>query len=212
MIGGTPIPDPYAARLAVSGWSRPAPGTDEAFNSGSPATGRKPRPSGRPSAGNRTVPNRAAPEKTLEFQRFRPRVPDYQYRHYDPKTGRWPSRDPIEEEGGINLYGFVGNDPCDIIDTDGRIWFKIFRQWFKPKDLGGGQNPPHTVLLDSKNIGDCYLCDLSSGQRVFMGYNFECKYGTTQGGSFDEVSSHLIVPGSERTKTFYCVFRCPPSD
>jgi hypothetical protein len=22
----------------------------------------------------------------------------------------WPSRDPIEEEGGVNLYGFVGND------------------------------------------------------------------------------------------------------
>ena len=29
---------------------------------------------------------------------------------YDPVTGRWPSRDPIEAEGGVNLYGFVGND------------------------------------------------------------------------------------------------------
>lgn len=28
----------------------------------------------------------------------------------DPVTGRWPSRDPIEEMGGINLYGMVGND------------------------------------------------------------------------------------------------------
>jgi len=34
----------------------------------------------------------------------------YGYRYYDPVTGRWPSRDPIEEEGGINLYGFVGNN------------------------------------------------------------------------------------------------------
>jgi RHS repeat-associated protein len=33
----------------------------------------------------------------------------YGYRYYDPMTGRWPSRDPIEEEGGVNLYGFVGN-------------------------------------------------------------------------------------------------------
>ena len=32
----------------------------------------------------------------------------YGYRYYDPLTGRWPSRDPIEEEGGVNLYGFVG--------------------------------------------------------------------------------------------------------
>jgi len=34
----------------------------------------------------------------------------YGYRYYDPVTGRWPSRDPIEENGGLNLYGFLGND------------------------------------------------------------------------------------------------------
>jgi RHS repeat-associated protein len=34
----------------------------------------------------------------------------YLYRDYDAASGRWPSRDPIGEEGGINLYGFVGND------------------------------------------------------------------------------------------------------
>lgn len=34
----------------------------------------------------------------------------YGYRYYDPVTGRWPSRDPIEERGGENLYAFVGND------------------------------------------------------------------------------------------------------
>jgi len=32
------------------------------------------------------------------------------YSYYDPVTGRWPSRDPIGEQGGMNLYGFVGND------------------------------------------------------------------------------------------------------
>ncbi len=25
----------------------------------------------------------------------------------------WPSRDPIEEEGGVNLYGFVGSAPSE---------------------------------------------------------------------------------------------------
>jgi hypothetical protein len=43
-------------------------------------------------------------------------VTDYTYRWYDPITGRWPSRDPIEEEGGINLYGFVGNDGVNGVD------------------------------------------------------------------------------------------------
>jgi RHS repeat-associated protein len=40
----------------------------------------------------------------------------YGYRYYDPVTGRWPSRDPIEEHGGINLYGFVGNDGVNFYD------------------------------------------------------------------------------------------------
>jgi hypothetical protein len=44
----------------------------------------------------------------------------YGYRYYDPLTGRWPSRDPIEERGGVNLYGFVGNKSIFIIDMLGR--------------------------------------------------------------------------------------------
>ena len=43
----------------------------------------------------------------------------YLYRYYDPLTGRWPSRDPIKESGGVNLYGFVGNDGVNIIDLLG---------------------------------------------------------------------------------------------
>jgi uncharacterized protein RhaS with RHS repeats len=43
----------------------------------------------------------------------------YGYRYYDPVTGRWPSRDPIGERGGINLYGFVRNDGVSNIDLLG---------------------------------------------------------------------------------------------
>jgi hypothetical protein len=46
-------------------------------------------------------------------------VADYLYRYYDPLTGRWPSRDPIEEEGGFNLYGFIGNDGVNWLDLLG---------------------------------------------------------------------------------------------
>jgi len=31
----------------------------------------------------------------------------------------WLSRDPIEEEGGINLYGYVGNNPINAVDPLG---------------------------------------------------------------------------------------------
>ena len=33
----------------------------------------------------------------------------YNYRYYSPELGRWLSRDPIEEQGGYNLYGMLGN-------------------------------------------------------------------------------------------------------
>ena len=34
---------------------------------------------------------------------------EYQFRKYDPALGRWLSRDPIEEAGGLNPYAFCGN-------------------------------------------------------------------------------------------------------
>jgi RHS repeat-associated protein len=44
----------------------------------------------------------------------------YGYRWYDPATGRWPSRDPIEEVGGMNMYGFVRNNSVRFFDILGR--------------------------------------------------------------------------------------------
>ncbi len=38
---------------------------------------------------------------------------------YDPTEGRWLSRDPIGERGGINLYGYVGNGPVNYYDPSG---------------------------------------------------------------------------------------------
>lgn len=43
----------------------------------------------------------------------------YGFRYYDAATGRWPSRDPIGELGGFNLYRMVGNNPVGVVDLLG---------------------------------------------------------------------------------------------
>ena len=46
----------------------------------------------------------------------------YKNRHYAPQLGRWPSRDPIEENGGWNLYAFVGNNSVNHWDRLGLVF------------------------------------------------------------------------------------------
>jgi RHS repeat-associated protein len=43
----------------------------------------------------------------------------YGYRFYAPSLGRWLTRDPIGELGGINLYGFMDNNPVNYTDPFG---------------------------------------------------------------------------------------------
>ena len=49
----------------------------------------------------------------------------YGYRYYAPALGRWLSRDPLEEEGGVNLYVCVDNSPVNWVDPVGLdIWIE----------------------------------------------------------------------------------------
>lgn len=43
----------------------------------------------------------------------------YGYRYYYPEPGRWPSRDPLQEVAGTNLYEMVQNGPISLTDLLG---------------------------------------------------------------------------------------------
>jgi len=43
----------------------------------------------------------------------------YGFRCYSPSMGRWLSRDPIGEQGGLSLYGMAENNAVDLIDPLG---------------------------------------------------------------------------------------------
>ena len=66
---------------------------------------------------------------------------------YNPETGRWLSRDPIGEQGGKNLYGFVANDAVNRADTDGRSWTSQIELCNRPIE-----NPSNDLLIGCCNM------------------------------------------------------------
>ncbi|UDQ99535.1 RHS repeat-associated core domain-containing protein [Lentisphaerota bacterium WC36G] len=105
----------------------------------------------------------------------------YNYRYYDPENGKWLKRDPIEEKGGYNLYGFVGNNPIDYIDLLGfkpssikstswahpsravqqtlklSKWFFYYYGWYQPTLSNNRRGKPGLILDDVYNEMDSHL-------------------------------------------------------
>src|SRR5215472_13745199 len=51
-------------------------------------------------------------------------------RDYEPSTGRWTAKDPILFAGGdTNLYGYVFDDPLNLIDPQG-LSSDPYTEWF----------------------------------------------------------------------------------
>ncbi len=67
----------------------------------------------------------------------------YGYRFYAPTSGRWINRDPLGEKGGINLYGFVQNNPVNYADPLG-LW-RWYGNWGGPNWTGGQKGTWNTI-------------------------------------------------------------------
>ena len=75
------------------------------------------------------------------------------HRAYSASLGRWLTRDPIGESGGINLYGYVGGDPVGKNDPLGfRICLKPLKP--KPKPLKS-PNPGPPLYFPDCNDSEC---------------------------------------------------------
>jgi RHS repeat-associated protein len=80
------------------------------------------------------------------------------YRAYEPKTGRWLSRDPIEEAGGINLYAYVEGNPVSRVDPTGLLTATVgvtvripgWLGWLIPGYIGQGGNAGIAVQITDK--------------------------------------------------------------
>jgi RHS repeat-associated protein len=79
-----------------------------------------------------------------------------QYRAYDPDTARWLSRDPVAENGGVNLYSYANNQPINNIDPDGLTagTFEIgLGGYFYPAGGGGGGQLKFGVAFGNTSDG-----------------------------------------------------------
>ena len=68
----------------------------------------------------------------------------YNYRYLNPNDGRWINRDPIAEQGGINLYVFIKNNLLKNIDNIG-LWRSSTHESLTKsalKDLWESLEPP----------------------------------------------------------------------
>jgi RHS repeat-associated protein len=71
----------------------------------------------------------------------------YRARYYDPKAGRFISKDPIGFAGGdVNLYRYVGNDSVNWVDPSGL--FRWHGNWGGP-GWTAGQFKPESQLTNS---------------------------------------------------------------
>jgi RHS repeat-associated protein len=124
----------------------------------------------------------------------------YGYRWFDPYTGRWPSRDPIEESGGVNLYGFVGNDGVDFVDQIGLDRFVV--DWW-------GSHHPYIILPETewlreqilhKTVNVRYLInDLQ--REIDENQSEEGRCGTVGEWMRSESYRNMVESRSEETRT-----------
>lgn len=96
------------------------------------------------------------------------------YRAYDPSIGRWLNPDPLEEAGGMNLYGYVSGDPVNAVDPLGLAIYstapeanKLWAEWGAPALAGaaggllGGRFGPDAVA--AAILANCGETDLAAG-------------------------------------------------
>jgi RHS repeat-associated protein len=82
-------------------------------------------------------------------------------RDYDAETGRWTAKDPILFGGGqVNLYGYVLNDPINLVDLSGL------------KVVNTLPGPHGTVYLTDTPQSPCPNCQ-------YLGSYKDCKSGVT---------------------------------
>jgi RHS repeat-associated protein len=93
------------------------------------------------------------------------------FRAYDSALGRWLSRDPIGEEGGINLYSYLESEPIQLVDLLGLMpSAKIGgnKVQVHRNDVDPWPSSPHGHIYDKNQVVDVHgnIYNKSTGKVV----------------------------------------------
>ncbi|MGY3642075.1 RHS repeat domain-containing protein [Pseudomonas sp. PK-RTE-24] len=146
-----------------------------------------------------------APESEIEYRfiRYSGKEMDvsglyyYGTRYYAPWLQRWVSADPAGDVDGLNLYGFVGNNPILFIDNDGnkKDLPSDVRQdiatYAKVLDNLGNELQTYNRQLN----GLFSATDISKRMAINTGFNIGKGVATTTAGKGGEALGTLILPG-----------------
>jgi RHS repeat-associated protein len=96
---------------------------------------------------------------------------NWTHRYYHPDEGRWLSRDPMDEMGGINLSGYCREDPINCYDPLGETFktnWEFFWDWVLERGATNrfygegtvelqeiGSSPGATKIRDKYKKGKC---------------------------------------------------------
>lgn len=132
----------------------------------------------------------------------------YGYRYYNPSMGRWLSRDPIGERGGLNRYGFVNNQPSIAVDLLGLDQYKVIcsaaNELDNRIDTLRAANPDD-ARLGFLQIQECILRKLCFGSCCADPRRAEWLnrvIGTFMGQLFDALDRKIYLANSRWTETF----------
>jgi RHS repeat-associated protein len=114
------------------------------------------------------------------------------YRAYDPQTGRWLSRDPIEEAGGINLYGYVGGNPISYNDPLGLA--PSLKCVMKCMAIGSGMG---AAVLGTAGAAGGLLCTAGAPVCSTAAAAEGISAGVTIGGGLGGLIAHMVCPDED---------------
>jgi RHS repeat-associated protein len=140
----------------------------------------------------------------------------YGFRYFSITRSRWLRRDVIQESGGINLFGFVDNNPINFIDRLGMETYgdtttgSLVPNSANPSYdcIGhalGVQQPVTKALVDANTLEiDCDDLKCSCGEHLIIKYSVPSLAGSSEARGESDPSLHYYK--LENDGTYSCKY------